>query len=343
MDRAFSLSVVMPAFNAEAHIDDALASLFDQTRRDIEILVVDDGSRDSTADRVLAWQGRAPADGPVVRLIRQDNAGPSAARNRAIEEAHGPLIGFLDADDRWAADKVEKHLELMARHPGTLLSVSGFHFIDETGAPLYEIMLPPGDRLSYAKLLERNAIHTSAVIARKSAIDRAGRFDTGLRTYEDFDLWLRIARQGPDAIRTLREPLTAYRRHSVQATKDWRKMHGGWKTVIARHEACEPAVWRRVRAIAWGHQLEYCASLAYNAGEIAEMRRLIRQCWKKGGLRMVGQYYTLLMTVICLATFLPRPVQRMLGRGFVELRKLNHALSTAFLNQKGRSGSSPAA
>lgn len=325
--RAPSLSVVIPAYNAQSLIGCALESLFRQKRRDFEIIVVDDGSHDETAARVLAMRDQAPEEGPTLRLLTQQNTGPSAARNQGIVEARASLIGFLDADDLWAPDKVERHLALMAEHRDVQLSFSGFRFIDEAGADLYEVMLPPREVLTYARLLERNAIHTSTVIARRAAIEKAGGFDTGLRTYEDYDLWLRIAAKEPGAVRAIPASLTSYRRHSVQATKNWRRMHDGWCTVIRRQEETHPEDWARVRALAWGNQLEYCSSLAYNAGQIGDARRLIWQCWRKGGLQMMGRYYTLLMTGICLATYLPRPLQTGLGWAFVSLRKLFGRLS----------------
>ncbi len=322
-----SLSVVMPAYNAEAFIDHGLDSLLGQTRRDFEVIVVDDGSQDRTAERVRERRDHAPVGGPDIRVFAQPNAGPSAARNRAIREARAPLIGFLDADDLWAPDKVARHLELMAAHPQTLLSFSGFRFIDGTGTDLCEVMLPPQETVPYEKLLERNCIHTSAVIARRDTILAVGGFDEHLRTYEDFDLWLRIAAQGPDSVRAILAPLTDYRRHGVQATNNWRRMHDGWQTVINRQKDVNPQAWARVSSLAWGHQLEYCAALAYNAGDIDDMRRLIRQCWQKGGLRMIGQYYALLMTGISIASYLPRPIQIALGAGFVRLRRAYHWLS----------------
>ena len=100
------VSVIIPAYNAEAFIGDAIESVCRQSFGAEEILVVDDGSRDGTAGRAGSY--------PRVRVIRQENAGVSAARNRGIREASCPLVAFLDADDAWREDKLSKQVETWA-------------------------------------------------------------------------------------------------------------------------------------------------------------------------------------------------------------------------------------
>lgn len=311
----------MPAFNAEAYIADALESLFAQTRTDFEVIVIDDGSQDATLGRVKAVVQNAGPKAPPVRLLTQKNAGPAAARNYGVAVARADLIGFLDADDRWAPTKVARQLALMASAPEVVLSFSGFSFIDAAGTDLCETMLPTSETISHAVLLERNQIHTSTAIVCRVAFEKAGGFDETLRTYEDFDLWLRLVEAAPEGIRAICADLADYRRHGIQATGSWQHMHAGWQRVVERQAARHPETWAQIAHLAWGEQLEYCASLAYNAGNIADMRRLMWRCWREGGLRMVTRPYALLMSGICLATFLPRALQIVLGRGFIYLRR----------------------
>ena len=106
------VSVIIPAYNAGRTIDAALQSVFAQTFRSFEIIVVDDGSTDDTADRVEAWGSR-------VMLHRQKNAGPAAARNRAIASARGEFLAFLDADDVWLPTKLARQVSYFERYPET--------------------------------------------------------------------------------------------------------------------------------------------------------------------------------------------------------------------------------
>ena len=228
------LSVVMPAYNAAAHIDAALQSLAQQTRTDFEVIVIDDGSTDDTPARVQAFARGLPAKGPAVRLIQKDNAGVSAARNDGIRVATAPLIGFLDADDRWAQDKVARHVTLMDTRPEVELSFSGFRFVNDAGAYLEEHFIPQEGVHPHSTLMRRNIIHTSTVIVSRRVLDQVGFFDTSLATYEDFDLWLRISARAPDNVYAIARDLTDYRRHDTQTTSNWQKMHAGWQTVAAR-------------------------------------------------------------------------------------------------------------
>lgn len=318
------LCVVMPAYNAAPHIEAALDSLFRQSTSDFEIIVVDDGSTDDTPAIVERWAARD--GGPPLRLLRQTQQGPSAARNRAIATTQAPLIGFLDADDLWYAHKAQHHIDLLARHPEVLLTFSGFHYIDAAGQDLHQSSMPVSETLTYAKLLERNIIHTSTVVVRRDAVLGMGGFDETLRTYEDLDLWLRIASAGPTAIHAIQDILTAYRRHPAQTTGSWHAMHAGWRDVMARQQTQHPEVWRIVRPRAEAFQYEYCAALAYNAGDTRAARQLIWKCWRVGGAKMLRSPDTLLMTAICLATYLPRPLQIALGWAYSKARAVREAL-----------------
>ncbi len=320
------LCVVMPVHNGARFIQEALDSLFCQTTDDFEILVVDDGSEDDSpalVERIIA----ARQGNPRLRLLRQDRGGPSSARNLGIARTDAALVGFLDADDRWSPDKAAKHIALMQERPDIALSFSGFRFVAEDGRDLHEPMVPAQSALSHAKLLERNVIHTSTVIARRDALLAEGGFDETLRTYEDFDLWLKVASRSPDTVVAICEVLCDYRRHSGQATRDWQAMHAGWRRVVDDQKARAPEIWESVRPIAEGNQYEYCAALAYNAGDIPAARRLILACWRAGGASMAARREVLLVSAICLATYLPRPLQVVLGSAYAGSRRLKAGTS----------------
>ena len=191
------VSVVIPAYNAAAHIAEALASLRAQTCKEMEVIVVDDGSVDRTAEIVV--QGF-----PEVRCIRQANGGASSARNRGVQEARGEWVAFLDADDAWHPDKLRAQLALMQRHPEVRLCRT---LGSET--PLTDVATLPDGRdglpahelfTSLAPTLMNPYFTTSTVMVRRDAFLAVGGFDTSLKIAEDIDLYLRILLEAPTVL-----------------------------------------------------------------------------------------------------------------------------------------------
>ncbi len=175
MKQTPSISVVIPAYNSAGFIGSAIESVLSQTLPATEVIVVDDGSSDNTAEVVSKY----PAP---VRLIRQANGGPAAARNHGIREAVGDWIGLLDADDAWLPTKLERQAELTGDPKvGVIHSWPG-----ATSVPA---------RANFNDLWERNIVHTSSVLVRQSAVNQAGGFDEdrALISVEDYNLWLKIA------------------------------------------------------------------------------------------------------------------------------------------------------
>jgi glycosyltransferase involved in cell wall biosynthesis len=194
------VSIVVPAYQAEASIAATLEQAGNQTYRPIEIVVVDDGSPDGTA----AAAGAVPG----VRCIRQDNAGPSAARNTGIRAAKGDFIAFLDADDLWLPDKLERQMALFAAHPELDLVFTDAEITrpDSAGRRSFFIFAEKGLGKTYFgsewelksavdKLLKDNFIATSSVVARRSLFTRL-EFNASRRYAEDWELWLKAATQG---------------------------------------------------------------------------------------------------------------------------------------------------
>ena len=325
-DDAPALSVIIPVWNGERYLPESLACLAAQTRRDFEVIVVDDGSTDGSAALVEAFAQTPGA--PSVSLIRQANAGVSAARNRGIAAARAPLIGFLDCDDLWTPDKVAQQLAVLEAHPEIDLCFTGFSFIDGAGRDLPERSLPPEGPVSVEALLPRNFIHTSTVIVRRSALERVGGFDTGLSTFEDFELWLRIGALRDPGILGLRQILCRYRRHATQTTRDWTAMHDGWRATVERIGQRHPAAWARVRSKALAYNLEYCASLAWNSGDVPAMRALMRRALHAGAPHVLARTDGVVMTGILVCSYLPRRLQLLIGEAFLRLRRSKRQLET---------------
>lgn len=212
------VSVIIPAYNAGEFIDATLQSVFAQTHQDFDVIVVDDGSTDTTRARVRAYGDR-------VRYIHQMNAGVGAARNRGLDAATGDYVAFLDADDLWRPEKLEIQLKVAARSPSSgLIACDGRRFLSG-GDPM------PGHLLSrwvverlagcdggslvgrfYREALQSNPITSpSQMLIPRPVTREIGPMITGRNTAEDWDYTLRIALRYPITMHA--DSLVLYRVH----------------------------------------------------------------------------------------------------------------------------------
>jgi len=215
------VSIVMPAYKAERTVAEAIQSVQAQSYPHWQLLVVDDGSPDGTAD-VVAELSKSDTR---IELVRQANAGPAMARQKALDRARGRYIAFLDSDDFWLPGKLERQLAFMAEHRAAL-SYTAFRRIQaDGGGPGQLISIPP--RLTYRALLGNTAIATSTAVIDKSI---AGEFRMTKTYYDDFVLWLDILKRGHVAL-GLNEDLMRYRvmGDSVSRNKG-KSAHMVWRT-----------------------------------------------------------------------------------------------------------------
>lgn len=200
-----SVSVVIPAYNAEACLHEALASVFAQTVPVDEIIVVDDGSSDRTSS-ITAFYGRR------IRLMVQRNQGASAARNHGVRVASSDRIAFLDADDSWDKHKIEQQLAAFEENPTAVLCYTGLLNHLEDGSEAVQCACPLKS-LASALRIGNPSITPSCVMLSRAAFLEAGGFDLGQKVCEDWDLWLRLLQLGPFCV--VDKPLTHY---SVSST-----------------------------------------------------------------------------------------------------------------------------
>ena len=185
-----TISVIIPAYNAGKYLAEAIESVLTQTIPPMEIIVIDDGSTDNTAQVAQQFSDR-------IRYLRQENAGPAAARNAGIAAACGKWIAFLDSDDRWFPYKLEQQIRtLTAEDSEALYCGMTVAFHGEVAPAPPPIQNEKITRLSFAGLLQRNRVSTSTVIAPRQRLLGIGGFRTQLRGPEDYDLWLRLAASG---------------------------------------------------------------------------------------------------------------------------------------------------
>jgi glycosyltransferase involved in cell wall biosynthesis len=282
MNRTVPLTVVIPAWQAAKFLRITLESLGQQTATPEAVIVVDDGSTDDTA--TIAEQAGA-------HVIRQQRQGPAAARNRALELTTTEFVAFLDADDWYAPDKLERSVALLDQlHAACLATDAWIVRGDRIQGRKNQRRLVP-TVLTTERLLQGSPIVCSSVVARTAAVRAAGSFDEhpDLIATEDFDLWLRMSTREPIAY--LDEPLTFYRVHPGGLSANARFVRGLDRILdrVAQQHEGEAHFQNLVRRRRADVRLDLAWDLLAT-GKRAEARALIREAeahartWK--GLRM---------------------------------------------------------
>jgi GT2 family glycosyltransferase len=217
------VSVVIPAYNCAPFIGETIRGIVEQSVKDVEIVVVDDGSTDETA-------ATASDSSHAVQVIRQDNSGVCAARNRGIEAAKGTFVALLDHDDYWMPDKLANQLAAFANHPEVDVVFTDFVWWrpeETTGVfPAPENFRtraeaqgidPEFSGWIYHQMLLDSQVLTSTALVRAEIMAASGGFDESLPFSEDWDFWLRLSRRSQ--FLKLRESTTLYRQHPQQGSR----------------------------------------------------------------------------------------------------------------------------
>lgn len=260
------LSVIMPAYNCAAYIEASLASIFSQGVEDIEVVVVDDGSTDGTAEIAAVFDAR-------VRVLRNAHGGPAAARNLAVAHARSDLLAFLDADDVWLPGKLAAQLAFLDSHPDARIVYSAFqfwhadakgHFPPATSIEwsTHEGITPELSGWIYPELLLDSYIHIITAVIHRSVFDKVGGFDGSFGKGSDYDFWIRASRHFP-AYRLNRET-ALYRIHPGGITQRVTDICAGYEILnraIAQYGCTGPdgrigdeaRIYQRLASICFNH------------------------------------------------------------------------------------------
>ncbi|RJR24483.1 MAG: glycosyltransferase [Desulfobacteraceae bacterium] len=186
-----TVSIIIPTYNRAGQIGRAVSSVLEQSFKDFELIIVDDGSTDNTSD--LLKNNRSS----IVYIRHHRNLGVSAARNTGILCARGDLIAFLDSDDYWLKDKLSNQVEFFARNPQALICQTQeyWHRNGKRVNPQKKHLKPSG--LIFEQSLKICLVSPSAVMMRRCLFDEVGLFDEKLPVCEDYDLWVRISCKHP--------------------------------------------------------------------------------------------------------------------------------------------------
>ena len=191
------VSVIIAAYNAGVYMAQTLHSVNNQTLPPAEIIFIDDGSIDNTAEIVQTF--------PAVHYVFQENQGAAAARNKGLELAAGSLIAFLDADDTWPDGKLARQAAFLKQQPETDCAGGLTQLIDAQGAWIGAPML---------------TFQLGSILFRRAVLQKVGSFDESLLQGEDMDLVLRVRESGEFRLEIIPEVVLYYRRHTTNLTRD---------------------------------------------------------------------------------------------------------------------------
>jgi len=320
------ISVVISVFRCEKYISATVQSVLDQTYKDLEILIVDDGSPDRCVEICQQFSD------PRIKIIRQRNRGLAGARNTGIRHAQGDYVAFLDGDDVWLPQKLEKHVEHLEASPHVGVSFSRSALIDETGSSLGTYLMPQLDNISPESLLCDNPVgNGSAAVLRRETLDAIAftdnlhstpkkfpeipeifYFDERFRQAEDVECWLRIAIQTKWQFAGIPEALTLYRVNSGGLSANLLKQLEYLAQVIEKTRSYAPEFVSQWEKPARAYHMRYLARSAVRlkAGAIAVqlMHRALATDWR---ILLSGPRRTLMtLAAAYLLWLLPKSVYR---------------------------------
>lgn len=223
-----TVSVVIPTYNYAHFLIAAVESCVSQSYKDMEVIVIDDGSTDNTSEVVGQF--------PTVRYHYQKNSGLSGARNKGISVSSSKYIVFLDADDVLLPHAVESLVNNIGRHPSAAFVVGRHHYMSGDGSVQKRVAAKPRHQCVYQALLEHNFIACpGSVIYRRKALQESGGFDVTLNSCEDYDVYLRLARAFDVAV--FDDPVVLYRVHENSMSKNGKVMMSTVLEVMGRQKA----------------------------------------------------------------------------------------------------------
>lgn len=255
-----TVSAVIPVYNGEAFVSDAVRSVLEQTRPAVECIVVDDGSTDATREIVAGFRD-------AVRYLPQSRGGVSRARNRGAHEARGELVAFLDHDDVWLPEKLERQVAALGRRQ--TMALCAMQVIDAHGSPgVVKRLGPPRGLVLGMLLFSAETVSCSSTgLVWRAAFEAMGGFDPGLSMSADWDLLLRTLLEGEAAY--VDEPLVRYRVHASNMSRSIEMMERDMVQAFAKafaHPAL-PAHMRERRSEAYGRLYRMLAGSYRDVGQ----------------------------------------------------------------------------
>ncbi|BAY25923.1 glycosyltransferase involved in cell wall biogenesis [Calothrix sp. NIES-2100] len=271
------VSVVVPAYNVSGYLEAALFSVECQSFGDYEVLIVDDGSTDETAEIALTFSRRDSR----FQLLQKPNGGLSSARNYGLHHAQGEYIALLDGDDTYHPDKLAVHIAKLDKSPEIGVTYSASRAIRDDGQVTFMSLSgkPIVNNILLALLCKNFIGHGSNAVFRRCLIDEVGEFDETLRSSEDIDFWLRIA--ATERWRFYREPriLCYYRVRPSGLSFNVAQMQRSQEQVLKSAYERSPEVVKPMLPTAYAYMYRYLARISVTAGDLTQAAAFINQAW----------------------------------------------------------------
>ncbi|MEO1669288.1 MAG: glycosyltransferase family A protein [Cyanobacteria bacterium J06631_2] len=311
------VSIIIPVYNAAKTIVETIDSVRQQTIDDWELIVVNDGSTDNTLEIVAA------INEPRLKIISFPNGGVAQARNLGVAEARGSYIAFLDADDLWVPDKLERQLQALQQTPTAIAAYSWTYFMDEQqggyvyhSSPSYQY---DGD--VYPQLLQGDFIHSgSNILVCRRGLSQAGEFDGNCNGCEDWDMWLRLAAIGNFVV--IPQHQIIYRRAVGSATSNIKQMYRQAVFSVDKAYGAAPSHLQYLRSRTEANLHLYIASLylqhGHNSDQTQEAGQHLRWSIQKHLPILRQSFMQKLLVKFALHYFLPAETGR---KVFERLRK----------------------
>ena len=260
------VSVIIPTHNRARFLAGAVKSVLEQSYQDFEIIVVDDCSSDHTA-AMMESLGR-----PEIRYLRHDRQlGGAAARNTGIHHSTGEYVAFLDDDDEWYPEKLGRQMSMMLASPADVGGIyTGYFIVDRSNGQMRSQMVPTERGELYESLLAGNCIgSTSSMLLRRNCFETVGVFDERLPSFQDYDLWLRIARKYH--FDCIRQPLLKYFVHGDKIWTNPQALTQGLELMLKKY-GYSTAFRRKCGIYYLGLGVQYCEANRFKAGRNALLR-----------------------------------------------------------------------
>lgn len=312
-----ALSVVTASYNVADYIGQAIHSALAQTFRDFELIVIDDGSTDGTLDVVKQIFD------PRIRLEPRPHQGAPATLAEGIALARAPYLAFLDGDDFWHPNKLEKHVRFLDSHPTADLTFSWSRIIDEFGRDTGLTSRLWNGPISCAQLLADNVIgNGSSPVFRREALLAAGGIDTTFPGCYDLDAWLRMSLIRSGNLVAIPEFLTFYRRRPGQLTADVPMMESSFNRLIEKMRAIAPEHAARAEKRARSNMQRFFAYGRYQGDDYSGALRTIARSFRQAPGTFLSDSRNWKMTAATLAGLvLPQRVHGYLTRAALRMKR----------------------
>jgi len=225
------VSVIIPTYNRSEILKKSIGSVINQTFEDFELLVMDDGSDDNTQEVVRSF-----ADKRILYARNESNLGVVGARNKAVSNSNGEYIAFLDDDDIWMPDKLERQTRLMEQSPSSIGAIyTGFYTVDDEINKIVKVMVPRYRGNILEDILYYNFIATSTVLIKRECFEKTGLFDEKICYGEDFDMWIRVLEEYE--FDYIKDPLVRYLIHPDRITTNYGAVIKGLEEIMNKHKS----------------------------------------------------------------------------------------------------------